>query len=257
MRVKYILRFDDIHPKMRWDYWHEIEELMIKYNIKPILAVIPDNRDKKLIYSDGLDDYIFWEKMKEYQSLGWTIAMHGYQHLYTSNNRGDFVRINSYSEFAGLSEELQSEKIRLGLEIFKKYGLSPSMFVAPAHTFDKTTVRVLKKYGFKMVSDGFYFYPVVIDDMLFIPQQLWWFKRRSFGLYTICFHHNYWTYSDLHKFKQDLTKFKDHIISVNESLKFFKPRSYGFFEKLSEISFHSLFYLKTKLKKIIYGVKNK
>ena len=48
MDCKYLLRFDDIAPNMNWRLFYKIKELLIKYKIKPILGVIPNNKDKEL-----------------------------------------------------------------------------------------------------------------------------------------------------------------------------------------------------------------
>ena len=45
MSAKYILRFDDICSTMNWNKWNSIEDILIKHNIKPILAIVPDNKD--------------------------------------------------------------------------------------------------------------------------------------------------------------------------------------------------------------------
>ena len=49
MVCKYLLRFDDIAPNMNWRLFYKIKELLIKYKIKPILGVIPNNKDKELV----------------------------------------------------------------------------------------------------------------------------------------------------------------------------------------------------------------
>src|SRR5688572_15384620 len=40
---QYLLRFDDICPTMNWRVWAEIESVLIQREIKPLLAVVPDN----------------------------------------------------------------------------------------------------------------------------------------------------------------------------------------------------------------------
>ena len=46
--ARYLLRFDDLCPTMNWGMWDRIEELLVKASIRPIVAVIPDNRDPKM-----------------------------------------------------------------------------------------------------------------------------------------------------------------------------------------------------------------
>jgi hypothetical protein len=48
MSARYILRFDDICPTLNWDLWAGVEEVLLRTRIRPLLAVIPDNRDESL-----------------------------------------------------------------------------------------------------------------------------------------------------------------------------------------------------------------
>ena len=40
---------DDISENMNWDYMDKCEKLFDKYKIKPLLGVIPINRDPELL----------------------------------------------------------------------------------------------------------------------------------------------------------------------------------------------------------------
>ena len=46
--MKILIRFDDIAENMNWRFMDKSEQLFDKYNIKPILGVIPNNQDKEL-----------------------------------------------------------------------------------------------------------------------------------------------------------------------------------------------------------------
>ena len=58
--------------------WNKFESFFEKYNIKPIIGVVPDNKDKKLGNEYDPD---FWLKVKKWDELGWSIALHGLNHL--------------------------------------------------------------------------------------------------------------------------------------------------------------------------------
>jgi len=103
-RARYLIRFDDICPTIDWYIWNEIETMLISANVSPILAVIPDNRDPKLMVDPPVAD--FWQRVREWQKRGWTIGLHGYQHIYVNNNSG-ILSLNKRSEFAGLSYDGQ------------------------------------------------------------------------------------------------------------------------------------------------------
>ena len=50
---KYIVRLDDACPTMDRKKWNRFFDILDKYNIKPIVAVIPNNEDKNML----IDEY--------------------------------------------------------------------------------------------------------------------------------------------------------------------------------------------------------
>ena len=46
--MKILLRFDDIAENMNWHMMDKFENLLDKYDIKPVMGVIPYNQDKDL-----------------------------------------------------------------------------------------------------------------------------------------------------------------------------------------------------------------
>ena len=67
---------------MNHQNWDRIEALLDNYGIKPMVGVIPHNEDTSLILDS--EDPNFWIKVKSWEQKGWTIAMHGYNHIYSS-----------------------------------------------------------------------------------------------------------------------------------------------------------------------------
>ncbi|MFR1517270.1 MAG: DUF2334 domain-containing protein [Clostridia bacterium] len=142
--AKYIVRFDDICPTMNWDVWKQIVDILDAYRIKPIIAVVPNNQDLHLKYQKA--DPAFWQKVKRYQDNGYMVAMHGYNHVYTNHNSG-LMGISANSEFATVSMAGQKEKIDLAQGIFAEHGIRVDAFVAPSHSFDRNTVKILAGGG--------------------------------------------------------------------------------------------------------------
>lgn len=216
MAARYIIRFDDICPTMNWDVWQQIEKILLQNRLEPILAIVPDNRDSSLMVREARSD--FWATARSWQARGWTIGVHGYQHLYVTDRPG-LVPINARSEFAGLSEREQKAKLKKALAVFQRERITPEVWVAPAHSFDAVTLRVLKRLGLATVSDGLYLNP--IKDALgitYIPQQLWRLRPMRFGLWTICYHHNGWTQRDVDRFEADAQRYRNQITSVHRVL---------------------------------------
>ena len=210
--TKYILRFDDICPTMNWHIWCQIEKLLEKYNIKPLLAVIPDCQDSSMGFEEPKED--FWAQVREWQSRGYDIALHGYSHVYT-NKRMGILGITRQSEFVGLCKHEQVEKISKGLKMFSDNGVKTDIWIAPSHSFNYTTIEVLKEKGINYISDGFGFTLFRYKGMTWIPCQIWnrIIPMRKAGVYTICYHHSTWTDVDVKNFEKDLMNFQDKISS--------------------------------------------
>src|SRR2546429_7960195 len=102
---------------MNWAMWNNVESILHRHGVKPILAVVPDNRDPKLAVDAPRAD--FWERVRDWQAQGWTIAVHGYQHAYVTRDAG-ILRLNRYSEFAGLPYDDQKRKIESALSILSR-----------------------------------------------------------------------------------------------------------------------------------------
>jgi len=215
---------------MNWDVWREIETILFDANVKPILAVVPDNRDDALRWREPNPH--FWEHVRRWQSVGAAIGLHGYQHRYVTRDSG-IVGLHGRSEFAGLSLAEQEMKVRSALAIFCREGVTPSVWVAPAHSFDENTVKILKKVGITVISDGFFLLPHVDRrGVMWIPQQLWRFRVMPFGVWTVCLHHNAWTEKDLSRFQEDLRRYKDAILSLREVMEAYRERNRGLVDVL-------------------------
>ena len=186
MSTRFLLRIDDICPTLNWTVWQKIETLLIEEDVKPILAVIPDNQDPEL--HQGEFDEHFWDRVRAWQARGWTIGLHGYQHRYVTRNPG-ILGLNKYSEFAGLPLNEQRAKLEKAVDIFSREGVLPEVWVAPAHSFDANTIQALASLGIHTISDGFSLYPHRDSQgMLWIPQQLWRLRPVPPGIWTLCVH---------------------------------------------------------------------
>lgn len=240
MPARYLLRFDDICETMDWSIWQEIEAILIKSGIKPILAVIPKNVDPKLKITEANSN--FWSKVREWQDRGWIIAMHGYEHKYETFSGGN-LRISDKSEFSGLDYETQKEKISKALKIFNLNKIRVDAWIAPSHSFDATTLMVLREQNINIISDGFSYRVFRDDYFTWIPQQLWRFKWFPFGFWTVCLHHNSFKKEDLSNFKLNVEKYEPNIVKLDENIWSNAPnRSYT--DVMFKLAWQSLFHVK-------------
>jgi peptidoglycan/xylan/chitin deacetylase (PgdA/CDA1 family) len=199
---------------MNWTVWSKIEASLTERKLRPILAVVPDNQDPVLQVEPAVPD--FWERVRAWQTRGWTIALHGYQHRYVGRHPG-IVTVTKKTEFAGLPAAEQESKLQRGLEIFERHGVKSRLWIAPSNSFDRVTVSLLPKLGISMICDGYFRSPHLCQrNMFWIPQQLFCFRPAPAGVWTVCYHHNQWLPADLSKFQQDLDDYGPDISSVDE-----------------------------------------
>lgn len=229
--AQYLLRFDDLCPTAAHSRWQRFLPLIEEFNLRPILAVIPDNQDKELNLSPP--DAEFWTQMRAMEAVGATIALHGFCHLCASRGRS-LLPLHLRTEFAGVAEATQQEWIREGLGILRGQGLNPRIFVAPRHGFDRATLRALRMEGMELISDGFARVPFTRGGLIWIPQQLWGPVAKSKGLWTICVHSNSASAAQLEQLQAFVRAHSGQFTSVDRVLAELSPGKLGLTERLHE-----------------------
>jgi peptidoglycan/xylan/chitin deacetylase (PgdA/CDA1 family) len=197
---------------MSRERWGAVEALLDRYGIKPIVAVIPNNRDRKMLI-DPIDGG-FWDKVRGWRDKGWQIALHGCTHEYVTKE-GGLVPINRQSEFAGVPLDIQRKKLREGCRVFEAEGVPVSLWVAPSHSFDANTLAALRdETPIRIVSDGLTVWPFTRLGFTWIPQQLWGPIKQDRGVWTICLHPNTITSEMLGRLEGHLSRFAS-LFEVN------------------------------------------
>jgi len=225
---RYILRFDDVCPTANWPVLDRVEALLDRSAVRPLVAVVPDNKDPQLVRGEALPD--FWQRVREWQAKGWTIGLHGYQHLALSSDRG-LIGLWPRSEFAGLPIAEQRERLRAAVDIFEREGVKPTVWVAPWHSFDERTLEIVGEAGITVVSDGFHRLPGKDHrGLLWVPQQLWGWRWRPRGVWTICLHINGWTDVEVGRFARGLRKYQHLLTSLPEICAHYDRRSLSAFD---------------------------
>ena len=228
---QYLLRFDDLCPTFSRAGWERFVPLIEEFRIKPILAVVPDNRDPELELSPPDPD--FWAGMRAMEAADATIALHGYRHLCSSEGRG-LLPLHRRTEFAGVREATQRQWIQAGLAILRGHGLNPRIWVAPRHGFDSGTLRALAAEGIHAVSDGLARVPFKRGGVTWIPQQLWAPVEKTKGLWAICVHSNTARDSMVAELRAFLGKHAAQFTSVERVLAEFEPSALSPVERLYE-----------------------
>src|SRR4051794_13910747 len=229
--AQYLLRFDDLCPTIPSKRWEQFRRLVEKFAIRPILAVVPDNRDPDLDRSPA--DPTFWDSMREMEQAGAVIAVHGYRHSCEAKGRS-LLRIHRTSEFAGVCLETQREWIGAGFNLLRERNLHPRLWVGPRHGFDRNTLRALSDLGVEYISDGFARVPYRWFGVTWIPQQLWAPVVKSNGLWTICIHPHAASSSDVERLEWFLQHQGHQFTCFDRVLREFASRPLDLRERLYE-----------------------
>ena len=228
-----LIRIDDVAENMSWETMDKLEILFDEYKIKPILGVIPYNKDESLLMFPKKNN--FWEKVKEWKKKGWEISMHGFSHVYENNTKKkDYFGHGGNSEFYGHSYEVQFLKIKNGLKIFEEKNIEVKSFFAPNHTYDLNTFKALKAAGIFEVIDGYGLMPYIENNITFIPQLFHKVMILPFGIQTTQIHLNTWSASDFVNFEKFLKDNVKKIITYEEALN--KVNNLFFYKIIKNIS---------------------
>ena len=239
-----LIRMDDIAENMNWQLMERCEILFKKYNIKPLLGVIPNNQDKELFNYQKNEK--FWDKIRDWQNQGWEISMHGFSHVYDKNtNKGDYFKYGGKSEFCGHDLEIQKIRIKNGIKKFSEEKIKIRSFFAPNHTYDVNTFKALKEFGIDNIIDGYGLFPYTEKELNFIPQLFYKEIMLPFGIQATQIHLNYWKEKDFNKFEEFINKNHNKIISFENAL---ERINNGFFSKFINFFIKNLLKLLRLLK---------
>lgn len=208
---KFIIRLDDACERRDREKWDRMEKLLDSYGIKSLVGVIPHCEDSAMAHYEY--DGSFWERVHKWVSKGWTIALHGYNHVYTTND-GGINPVNARSEFAGETIDVQREKIKSGLAIMQSHGITPEVFFAPSHTFDENTIKALKEESeIRIISDTIAADIYSEYGMTFVPQQSGRVRKLPFRTVTFCYHPNTMSENDFETLEVFLRKHRKKFIA--------------------------------------------
>lgn len=216
MQTGLMIRLDDIAENMNWDLMKKCEALFDEYNIKPLLGVIPKNRDSELFIYEKKEN--FWANVKAWEKKGWEISMHGFSHVYDKETqRKDYFKYGGKSEFFGHSLDEQKNRINEGLKIFRNNNINIKSFFAPNHTYDTNTFEALKQNGINFVIDGYGLFPYLENGITFIPQLFYKEMMLPYGIQSTQIHLNYWDNKLFENFRNFIIKNHKKIISFDQA----------------------------------------
>ncbi len=245
-RRLYLFRIDDVcHQIKNETLLRRLLEIFAQYQVVPLVGVVPCNQDKTLC-SDS-STYRLEELKPLIAKKAVEISLHGYTHQY-ENQEGGIWRLALDSEFAGVPEELQQERLQKGVDAVERIlGVTPKFFFAPSHSYDVTTLRVLTKLKMS-VSDGIALYPFYLEGVWHVPAQLWGFKIKGPGVWTIVIHPQQIEEAYLKDLTHFLSRYRSDVgnytpDSLNPYREIIRTPSL----KIKEYLFRQVFYLRLHL----------
>lgn len=244
--MKIAIRMDDITPGMDWKKFLRFKELCDLYQVKPLIGVVPENQDAMLEIDEHRGDY--WDYLLTLQKEGWVIAQHGVNHVYSTKKKGCFP-LNALSEFAGIPYEEQKRNLQTGKELLESHGIYTDIFMAPAHSYDRNTLKALKELGFTKLTDGFGDMPYEWQGLTFYPIS---FKQSSSlkktkGYTTFVIHANTMNDKDFARYEQLFKEKQDRLISFAEYGRI-SPEKRGFWGHCKEYMLASVKYMLVRLR---------
>ena len=172
--ISIVFRYDDF--RLVNDSTNEKLVLLLhKYNIPVTLGVIPCDVNENFVMDKN---YLFLDYLKKSVHNGSVeIALHGLNHN----------RMTSYGEFAGLSLEEQTRRIKKGKVLLDSV-LNDNLktFIPPWNSHDENTIKALKTNKIFIVSSSIYdvwseevYYPMSTEDYSLL--ELLVKNNQSFG----------------------------------------------------------------------------
>lgn len=205
----YYIRLDDASEFWEKENWLRCAAIFKKFNIRPLIGIIPNNKDEQLLKYDK--DSTFWNTIHQWQELGWEFALHGYDHVYITQ-KGGLNPVNKRSEFAGVELETQKQKIADGIKILEGHGIHPKVFFAPSHTFDKNTLQALyQASNIRIISDTIANSSYNKKGFTFVPQQSGKCRELPFKETTFCYHPNIMSENDFVELEEFIAKHCDEF----------------------------------------------
>ena len=242
--MKIAVRMDDISPDMDWEKFYLFRDLFARTGIEPLLGIVPMNEDNNLHIEENKAS--FWDEMKQLQEQGYTLALHGYRHVYQTSKGGLFP-LNNFSEFAGRTYEEQLADLKQARKILDTHGIQTDIFMAPAHSYDRNTLRALKATGFHKITDGFGKKPYLWNGITFYPISFLLSRslKADVGYTTMVVHAN--TVTDFQKYEEMFREHGKDMISYHEYMKVM-PVKKGFSGRIGEFLLAKLKFTLVKLK---------
>jgi len=185
--VRYFIRLDDLCHTSNLQKWQRFFDVFNRFGVKPIIAVIPANKDAKLLDCGSYNPH-FWSLVRKLQANGYIIGLHGYDHVYVSSDAG-LLQTNKRAEFAGMPIAVQGQKLAAAAKIFNNEGITTQVFVAPAHSLDRQTLAALRQVtSIRTISDGLLPFPYRRFGFNWLPVQLAETTVKKKGTWTFNYH---------------------------------------------------------------------
>lgn len=144
-----IFRNDDVQPWYSSEEMRAVDRVFIDEGVPVTLGVIP-NPGGDLPLTDDETTCEYLGSLQEDHPGQFEMALHGYTHQPETDFYGG-------SEFGGLSDTEQADRITEGERLLNQCVEPSSTFVPPMNTYDDGTVRAASGSGYTTISGGTWF----------------------------------------------------------------------------------------------------
>lgn len=242
--MKVLVRLDDFTPNRHHARWTRVGELLRRLRIRPLVAVVPEDR-----YFGSVDsDEAFWAEVRTL-AHDCDIGLHGETHEVVPIPGGAAREIffASKSEFVGLPVEEQLRKITAAWESFARHGVRPRVFIAPNHGFDAQTVEAVRRHGkMRYISDGIALRPYSDRDLIWLPQIDWKVPMLRVGFRTVCLHPSTMGDREFARITRQLEAVHASVVSV-DALDGAAPPALGRADRAFGLAFRGFFHARESL----------
>jgi len=144
-----VFRNDDPAPWTELETLRAVNDVFMRTETPVTHSVVPYDDDT----GEGLDDdhavAAYLNDLRDDHGELVDLAVHGYTHTKETEFLG-------YSEFGGLDEAAQRDRLTAATELFGDCDWESDVFVPPYNTYDETTAEVLADEGFSLVSGNWH-----------------------------------------------------------------------------------------------------
>lgn len=238
MTAKYLVRLDDASESMDFDKWSQVEQVLRSQSIKPIVGLIPMNRDHTVMRGNP-NSRLYRQTISRWRSYGWSFAMHGTTHEMQATGDTLIFPVKRRLEQANQPIEAYEELLSKAYNRLKDLGVDVKLWISPGHAITQERVELIHKtLSIDIFSDGYSIRPISKYGVKWLPCQLSSLRWRPFGLWTACLHPNTMSRATISYLATSVESLRQQITCLDEIIHDSFPQE-SLFDRFCTYLYHS------------------